>query len=187
MTIIVGLITDEGIYVGFDSLVFDGWSTAILAEDKAIEHKDLIIGTAGHCRAHSLLKYSLIWPERKVTQSIHDYIYKDLHESIKTCLVSGNYAKILDNRISMDSYLLIAYQGHLFYLGNDFGIVERKAPYLSIGSGYLHAQASLYTSEKTDLTPEERIKLAIECSNEFVMSTNNDITIKFQEYKKGKK
>jgi len=184
MTIIVGLITDEGVYMGCDSLGSRELTAQSMTNAKIIEKDDLMIGFSGHPRANNLLKYSLDPPKRKVIQSIEEYIHKDLLESIKKCMISGNYAKLVNNKVDMESRFLISYQGRLFELETNFSIIEYKDSYVCIGSGFYHAQASLYTSEKTDLTPEERIKLAIECSNEFVMSTNNDITIKFQEYKK---
>lgn len=185
MTIIVGLITNEGIYVGFDSMASNQIDCNIFAYEKVIERQGVLIGvSASSCKAINLIRHSLIMPKRGINQGVDEYIYVDLLSGIKECLVNANYAEIINNHVSADINLLIAYKGRLFCMTEDLGIVEYKSSYICVGSGRPYAEASLYTSAKTDLPPKTRVELAIECSNEFMLNTNDDITIKFQEHKK---
>ena len=72
-------------------------------------------------------------------------------------------------------------------LQENFQILENAKGYDECGSGGYHAISSLYSTEGLNITPQDRLRKAIECANEFVMSVDNKINMVELEYTKDKK
>ena len=64
----------------------------------------------------------------------------------------------------------MAHQGKLYEILVDFQI-NQVAEYDAIGAGASFAFGALYTMRKTNLKPEQRIKIALEAAAEFDTST----------------
>ena len=183
MTVIVGLITKKGVYIGADSLGSNGSTGRAYKNKKIFTRDEFLIGVCGSYRVSQVLQYNLSIPSRTVKQSTDEYLHGTFSTSVRNCLKEHCAAKIAYGVPKMGGDFLFAYEGRLFIMQNDFSILETKTDYHATGSGGGHAEASLYTSQNSKFDAKTRVKLAIECANDFVIGVNNDINIEFQEKK----
>ena len=184
MTVIVGLvIPDKGVFLGGDSFGSDGFTGAAYVRPKVFKKDEFLIGVCGSYRLMQLLEFKLVIPDKTEKQSIDSYLYGDFVEAVRTCVKNGG-ALQADSGVETlgRASFIFAFRGKLYEFQNDFSILEPKCGYTSTGSGIDHAQSSLYSTENTELLPEERIKRAIQCANNFVISVNDECTVLFQEY-----
>lgn len=184
MTCIVGLKTEEGVYIGGDTFGSDRFIGEAYRRPKVFKKDDFIFGVCGSYRVMQLLEFKLNIPDKAEKTPEDKYIYTDFLESVRKCLKDGGHIK-LDSGIEtiQGAELLFAYRGNLYILQNDLSILEPKSGFAATGSGMYHAQASLFSTEGTTLSAEERITKAIQCANNFVISVNDETNIVFQEAK----
>jgi len=152
MTVIVGMVHDDVIYIGGDRGVSDDSSILSMLQPKVVIKNEWIYGYAGSLGNGQLFDFIDLPPIKKT-----DDIYKVLRMSIVE-----NYKSILDTHgSSKDDYatdFVIGCKGRLFEFNtDDWGVAEIKE--VAIGSGGNFALGSLYTSADND--PVERIGLAL--------------------------
>ena len=98
-----------------------------------------------------------------------------------------NYNLVIekDNMSSTQSFLLILYQGKVFYIDDNFGITHNIEEYYCIGCAEELALGSLYTTKDGSFNSEIRVKKALECCNYHDCYINDNFTI-FKVGKNGK-
>ena len=96
------------------------------------------------------------------------WLVTDFMAAYRKCLLEGgvmwkeNYEETVGSDILMtDGKRIIAIEG-------DFQISELFANYAATGSGFAHAEGSLYSS--VGKTPKQRARLALSAASEYVMS-----------------
>jgi ATP-dependent protease HslVU (ClpYQ) peptidase subunit len=178
MTVVAGLLDSKGIYIGSDTFGSNGWTGRSYKTKKVFKKNNFIIGGCGSYRMLNLLKEKLVIPSEKVDQNIEDYIYNDFCNSVIDLFKKNNFLARIDSvdRIKNASFIF-AYKNRLFSFQTDLSILESKSNYIACGSGEFHAEASLFSTENTKLDGEERLRRAIICANNFVISVNDDIQI----------
>lgn len=178
MTCIVGLKTEDGVFLGGDTFGSDRFRGEAYVRPKVFKKDDFLIGVCGSYRLMQLLEFKLSVPEKGERQSIEKYLYDDFVEAVRKCVKDGGALKTDSGVENLgNANFLFAYKGVLYIFQDDFSILEPKCGYSSTGSGIDHAQSSLYSTEGTGLEPEERIKRAIQCASNFVLSVNDETTI----------
>ena len=168
MTVIVGMVHDDVIYIGGDRGVSDDSSILSMLQPKVCIRDEWIYGYAGSLGNGQLFDFIDLPPIKKT-----DDIYKVLRMSIVE-----NYKSILDTHgSSKDDYatdFVIGCKGRLFEFNtDDWGVAEIKE--VAIGSGGNFALGSLYTS--TDNDPVERIGLALGAAITYSPSCQGPIDI----------
>jgi ATP-dependent protease HslVU (ClpYQ) peptidase subunit len=180
MTICCAVKTEEGIYMGADSLGTNGFTGRAFKDSKVIKKNDFLIGACGSYRLINLLKYKFNPPKKKVGQDIYDYIHIDFCDELITVFKNNGLLETNDNINKLrQSEFIFAHENRLFTFQSDCSVIEPKQDYIACGSGEYHAEASLFSTHNTKLSGEERIKRAIVCANNFVVSVNDDIVIEF--------
>src|SRR6266705_789907 len=160
MTCVVGLVSDEKVYIGSDSLGTDeNGKTLISTYGKIIRLGDFLIGKAGSIRMGQILQYSFKPPVCE-TEDTACYIATLFVEEMRACF--DKYGLKDDDR----GVMLVGFKGRLFYISvHNYQIEDEECGYNAIGSATDIALGSLYTTEGVaDWLPGSRVKMALEAS-----------------------
>lgn len=202
MTCIIGLVDGDKTYIASEGIATNSFIQTQVKNKKIFlkssnkdTNKVLLAGCGSFNILQTLKDYDLL--DKYSNETCSDYIDRVIKDLVKTlrdnplCLhVSKNY----DYSV-LDGGVIVAYKNCLYEIQQDFSYLEMARTYTADGSGVYYALASLYSTEKTELTPPERIKLALECAavtpllrfrealiNEFVVTVDNQIDILCVDY-----
>lgn len=174
MTCIVGINTGSKIIIAGDRFLGDGFTCGKYHE-KVFAKDGFIFGVAGSPRVHQLIKHKFVIPKMNVGQEVDNYIYNDFTDAFIRLIRENNCAIQKDNIHSMDSHLLFGFKDKLYQMESNFQILSNCRGYDAIGSGCYHAMSSLYSTNDLNIVPEDRLKKAIICASEFVVSVDSNI------------
>ena len=191
MTCIIGLKHEDKVYIGYDSLGSNGYSGNIRKDRKAFKLKDnneAIIGFTSSYRMGQLLMYSdeLINKEEEIN---HEYMVTKFIPKIIDIFKGGKYSRN-DNGEESGGIFLLAHKNNLFKIESDFQVAEYMDKYLACGCGEDFALGSLYTTEKINMSPIERIHVALQVASKhsvgvappfYIINTKNDEIIEFRD------
>ena len=169
MTCIVGYLTDTGdIYMGSDSIGVADTAWVILKDPKIFIKDSMIFGFASSLRFGQILKYSFTVPGRPESLSTNEYICNMVMIELSKTFEKTEFKK--EEKEQEDWCFLLGYDGKLFTIQSNLQIIEDCKNYATIGCGGDYAKGALYALENTkDITPEERIVVALEAATEFSM------------------
>jgi len=178
MSCAVGINTGKEIYIGVDSCASTEDQYEIRQDEKIFKKGPFIIAFVGSFRMAQILRYSVKFPKQTMKDDFQylctvfiDRVRGSLHKN--GCLMVDPETKTE----AMDGSLLLAYKKKLYCIDEDFQVGVVTSKYNSIGSGSPYALGSLYTTEKLNLDPEERINLALESASKFSTSVTPPFTI----------
>jgi len=124
----------------------------------------MIFGSAGSVRGAQLLAYSSTISPPQAGQPLEEYLTIDFTRAMKLALATGGEL-FAHHGIELGfNHFLLGFQGRLFSFYEDFCFIEVVEKYTAVGSGSRFALGSLYSTENSDLTSEQRIELALECA-----------------------
>lgn len=166
MSVIVAIKDNNRVVVGVDvrMSISDTYVDSYQRRPKAFhinQKKDIIVGGAGNIGMVDVFK-----------QIISEYQEKDLYKIdrsfivkyiIPTLVVSIREYNMLDNEGRLDGVILLAIKDKAFFINSNF-TVDEVVKYQADGSGRDAVLGSLYTTSKMNMTPEDKIKLAIEAA-----------------------
>ena len=179
MTCIVALKDDKKIYLAGDSLVSGALVSYSIEEPKVERIDNILIGASGTLRFANIVYNEFIPPKKsldltkeqnllRIIQGIYDLL--DKHKALE----EKNGQKVLPQ----GSEMIIGFCDSIYKIESDFGFSQnRDLDFITCGSGMYYADASLYSTQGLHLDPKERIKKAISCASQFVVSVNDDIDI----------
>lgn len=186
MTCIVGINTGEKIIIAGDGRGSNGFMHCQDKKPKVFKKGDFIFGVGGSYRVGQVLTNKFNPPKRFVGQTTDDYIYNTIVDylitlfDVNNCLVSEDGIK----NLTAGSEFLFGYEKELYHFYSSFQLNINTKNYDATGSGRYHAIASLYSTEGLKISPEDRLRKAIECANEFVVSVDNKVDMVELIYKK---
>lgn len=192
MTCVVGF-TENGItYLGGDSLGSNGYSKTTYLQRKVFKSqntKDLIIGLCGSFNFQGLEYEDLIDELDLLKNSVdRKYLITKFIPKLKSKIELHNANSQSNNINSMFGELLFGYKDKLFKVQSDYSLLESSNKYQSIGSGEHFALGTLFALESQEMTPQERIHLALQSASKFavgvaapfyVINTENDEVVEF--------
>ena len=178
MTCIVGFSTKGKVYIGGDSAV-TGWTEQTVRKNtKVYRVGPCLIGTAGSCRAHDLLQYSLVVPERHVDVPADKWLRTTFIDAVRACLKAGGVAEKNDDVEHSPSWFLLGYDGRLFCVEGDYQIGEPLDPYDAIGSGGPYAKGAMAAMLKIGgMEPEQMVETALEAAERNDAAVRRPFTI----------
>lgn len=181
MTLIVGLIEKNKAYIGSDQMGSNGHSGGIYHNKKVFKiGKDILAGGCGSYKELQILEKEFTPPERTVDQSSADYMYKSFAPALKKILKDNdlltNKDGVLNNK---HGEFIFIYDNVIYKWQSDLALLETVLPYDTTGSGeeYAHAVMATINKLKSDLTPEDKIKLAISLTSDYVVSVGGEPVI----------
>jgi len=185
MTCVVSIETEKGVYLGCESLGSNTFTSDNYHYSKIFQVGEMFFGISGSYRVAQALQYSLVVPERGESEDDEAFLAGKLVNHMRLTLeecgcLSQTSAEGTPSVQNMgEASLILAYRDKIYLIQSDFSILRPKSGEICIGSGGYHAQASLFTSKNLDIPPEDRIKLALQCASNYVISCNDDIRVIF--------
>ncbi len=165
MSCVIGLVHKKHVYIAADGIASteDGDTRPIKAI-KIFRKGSYLIGFAGSIRTGQIIQRGDFKPPKDVW-GWPDIMREQIHEKGALAIAGETQVQILA------SNFIIAHKGRLYETLCDFQINEiNEKGYTAIGSGSTIALGSLFTSEDHDLTPEQRLYLALNAAAEFARS-----------------
>lgn len=165
MTCIAAVSDGVSVWMGGDSAGIDDrlW-LGIGMETKVWLADHLIFGASGSFRVAQLLRWRMTLPVPEPDIDPLSYVVGPLVDAMRVTLAEGGALTVWDEDNTeglTDSGLLVGFRGRIFEIFSDFGCQELIHDYASIGCGSPLAFGSLAGTEKLDVSPKKRIKLAL--------------------------
>jgi len=157
-----------------------------LATTKLFRVGDFLFGGAGSHRVSNILRFTLQHINHENSMDNEEFISRYLVESLRTALRDGGALHTesgIDHIGAKDdtSGFLVGYRGRLFWLAYDLSVSQYETPYFAIGSGDAYALGSLHASaalaSSVQLTPEQRVTMALEAACAFDIGCGGSIVI----------
>lgn len=171
MTCVVGIEHEGDVYIGADSAGVEEYSLAICgrADEKVFlsESGEFIMGFAGSFRIGQLLRYALTEPEQSVKKDDMAYMVTDFVDAVRTMQKEKGSMSKTDELEAHDAAFLVGYKGKLYCIESDFQVGRPIEGYAAIGCGGQIALGAMYATRTSNMTPEERIELALEAAAEY--------------------
>ena len=170
MTAIVALVHNGKVHMAGDSFCGSETQKNLCKEPKVYKVGALGVGLCGMVRQELILEKTI----RKAIETdgivvTHKWIKFELPDLIADAF-EGKSATVEDrSQITMgESAYMIAFDGRIYYLDDDFGIWESQRPIAAIGIGKQYALGALSVNMKLPYTtPEEMLTGALEIAHEW--------------------
>lgn len=171
MTCIVAIKEDGRVYLGADSASSDDEADmkTIAVQPKIFKSGPVAIGFCGSWRAGKVFQYDLVIPKID-TDDIDRYMNTTFINALQEC-AERNRLVIDESKPENDlADLIVAINGRIFEVQSHVQSLEHIDDFFAVGSGAKFALGSLYTTQDFDLTPKERLKLALDAASKYSMS-----------------
>lgn len=171
MTCIVGITDGHRMTIGGDSFAGNGEVAYQTANPKVFSNVvrvgasielPLLIGCSGDFRGQSLLQ-DIPLPEQPCDWTAIQYMHRLYIPAVRQAFESNGFLNKNDGRDKHDMVFMLAYRGRLFTCWYEFDLVEPACQYAALGSGYLLAMGSLYTT-RSNPDQRERVRTALEAA-----------------------
>jgi ATP-dependent protease HslVU (ClpYQ) peptidase subunit len=168
MTCVVALKHNGAIYMGADSAGVGGLSLVVRQDPKIYRVGPVLFGFTTSFRMGQLLGHSFTMPERNREIPLARFMVTTFVDAVRNCLKTGGYAKKENERESAGTFL-VAIEGRLFNIADDYQVGEADFPYDAVGCGCDLALGSLYTTAQIApaINPRERLRLALRAAQQF--------------------
>jgi len=166
MTCIAAIEHKGSVYIGGDS-AYSGENLVASTSfnEKVFIVDNMIIGVCGSIRTTQVMHYGLKLPSKKDEQTDMSYLTMDFVDSLRALLKDKATISTDENCDSLsDTGFLLGYNKKLFEVDTDMQIVRPIDGYAAMGSGGELALGSMFTTKNLDMTPEERITIALEAA-----------------------
>lgn len=168
MTVIIGYVSKEKVYIAGDSAGISGNSILIRKDPKVFKNGEFIMGFTTSFRMGQLLMSSkLKVSKQKKSETDYHFMITTFIDAIIACFKDGGYIQ-KENESLIGGTFLVGYKGKLYNISSDFQVGETEDNFDAVGCGDDIARGAMYILEKhTSLQPEEKLKLALEAVNRF--------------------
>jgi len=158
MTCIVALKHKGVVYMGADSAAANEWTSISQGDRKLFKRGPYVMGGTTDYRMIQILKHGVKWPDQ-IHNDPDRHAY-NITELLRPVFTDLNFAALENNKASAGQFL-IAWGKHLYNF-HDFQYNRAHCGYESVGSGYMVALGSLYST--AGQAPKTRIKTALSAS-----------------------
>ena len=162
MTTIVGVVKNGHVIMGADSLVTAGVRKHIHSKmPKIINNNGYLIGGAGDVEACDILMYIWIPPVPTIAErkNIYKYMITDVVPSMREVLEENGYKPDPSDK-EAGFEMLIAFDGELFNIGDDFSVLMDESGIYGVGSGSPFALGALHEGATVERALEHAERLS---------------------------
>lgn len=163
MTCIVGWIENGEVWMGGDSAGVAGMGLALRKDPKVFRNHDFLVGYTSSFRMGQLLRFKFAPPEHPEGMDTYEYMVSHVVDAVRKCFQDGGYTR-KDNERESGGCFLVGYRGRLFTLESDFQVGEGYQHFHAVGCGEDIALGALDALSGYDLTPEERVRAALQAA-----------------------
>ncbi len=170
MTCIVALKEKNKIYIGGDSAAVAGLSVNVRSDTKVFKNGKFLIGYAGSFRMGQIMRFHFKPPVHKRGKPDYEYMCVDFIKKMqKTFEANGFDGENKRSEKETCGQMLVAYNGELYEIYEDYQVGIVADPFNSIGCGSELAIGSLYTLNRTKsrLTPEQKLEVALDAASTY--------------------
>lgn len=188
MTCVVGLRTEDDVYIAVDSIAVENWNKIIRKDKKMFFKNGFLFGFAESFRAGQLLQFVLEMPEYKENEKdVFEYLCVDFVLALRTCYAQHGFQRKFEEGEEKGSLAMIGYKNRLFVLESDFQIEESFSNYNAIGVGKNMALGALCALEQvnSNLNPREKLEIALVASEQWSCAVAPPFYVsKYSDFKK---
>lgn len=159
MTCIVGLVSDDTVWIGGDSAGVSGLDVTVRADQKVWKSGEFVYGFTGSFRMGQLLKYSFHAPFHAPHVPDYEYLVTSFIDAVRQCLKDGGFARAINGEEEGGTFL-VGYRGNLYVIYEDYQVGQSLVPWDSVGCGAEYSLGSLWASG--ELKPRRRVELALQ-------------------------
>lgn len=183
MTAIVGIVEKNVVYMGGDSAGVSAETFSLVArkDPKVFKNGPFIMGFTSSFRMGQILQYTFAPPEHPYGMSVDMYMNTIFIDTVRYYLKECGYARIRENRESGGNFL-VGYGGKLFNIESDFQVGIPVRNYDAAGCGHDLCLGSLHATEKLNIPPKKRIKMALEAAETFSAGVRRPFNILSMKY-----
>jgi ATP-dependent protease HslVU (ClpYQ) peptidase subunit len=166
MTCVVGLISEDRVYIGADSASVDvsDLVTRPTNVPKVFKRGKFLIGYTTSFRMGQLLEHWLDVPSRPDGQKGQVYMVKEFVERVRELFKDKGFATVKNSNEKGGTFL-VGYNGCLYTIHGDFQVAELSDGFDAVGCGSEFALGAM--AALTDLKPAQRIKKSLEIAAYF--------------------
>jgi len=180
MTCIVAIAQNGTVYMGSDHAASDDKSGWIMArkESKCFKVGQYGIAFTDSFRMGQILQYSWVPPKytpTKTNSGLDKFMRTKFIDSIKAAFKDNGFGDIGGTDEDTGGIFIVALEGRIFVVDEDFHVGENIVNYMAEGSGGMFALGALHAT-KNQKNPKMRLKLALEAASEFSMSVTPPFT-----------
>jgi ATP-dependent protease HslVU (ClpYQ) peptidase subunit len=166
MTCITGLVEGDKVYLAGDSAVSNDADQLTLRLNKKVFRREdlgMVFGCSGSIRMCQLLHHVFTPPLPGKEEDAEHYMISVFITALRSCFKDGGFAKKEDEQ-EQGGHFLVGVRGRLFVIESDYQVGEAMDGYVTLGSGGDLARGVLFATRHFDLSPEQRLMLALEAA-----------------------
>lgn len=166
MTAIAAISTGSKVYIGADSAGCAGNSLELRKDSKVFESGKFLMGFTSSFRMGQILRYSFKAPGQE--KKIDDVTYMNTRfvDAVRKCLKIGGYARNVNGEENGGTFV-VGYKGSIYVVESDFQVAIPLNDYTAVGCGADLCLGSLHTTERYDISPQDRIMLALDAAESY--------------------
>ncbi len=152
------------LYFGGDSITVSSYTKTINRDSKVFQREGLLFGTTGPARLRNVLQYRLEIPACAASQDPMTYLMNDFLEALHACFHNEGFEQEEKGRRFFEGRILLGLRSELYLVGGEYTIGRPSGSYYAIGVGEEYVSGSLYTTERMNIEPLQRLRLASEAA-----------------------
>ena len=190
MTTIAAIQGDGWVVMGADSQgTYNEYRNVFMKDHKVIDNNGVLIAGCGIGRGMNLLQRGWKTPKPRVGMSpdqLDTWMIKTFIPGMRQVFIDGGYDMKDDGDYAQfENVFLVAVQGTLYIIDEDYSLDRDARNYFATGSGGDFAQGSLYSAGPkifTDInTAKKAMASAVDAAKEFDTNSGGETRIYFQE------
>jgi ATP-dependent protease HslVU (ClpYQ) peptidase subunit len=171
LTCIVAVAKDGKTWMGGDSAGVCDLSLVQRADAKVFEKDGYLFGFTSSFRMGQLLRYRLSVPRRHADEDLMAFMATSFVDAVRDCLKEHGFARI-ENGVEEGGTFLVAVEGRIFRVCDDYQIGESVHPYDACGCGEEIARGALFAmhndySNRTKVAPRIMVDRALKAAEMF--------------------
>lgn len=166
MTCIIAIKRDGVVYMAADSAGSDLYSIRTRIDPKIHKVGPFMFGFTTSFRMGQLLGHAFKAPDRDPRVPTEKFMCTTFIDAVRDCLKAGGWAS-KDKETELGGTFIVAYEGRIFTVCDDYQVAESALPYEAVGCGTDFAMGSLYSTEAGALSPIERMTTALMSAEAF--------------------
>lgn len=159
MTLIVGIIEQEKVFIGADSAGVSGLDVTVRKDAKVFKKGDFVIGCTSSFRMIQLIRYSFTPPKKYDDVDIFEYMCTSFVNELRNVFKNGGFAR-KDNEVESGGHFLVGWKNRLFHIQSDYQVSEGEKPFEDVGCAESYALGALDALD-TSLSAKSRIETAL--------------------------
>lgn len=168
MTCIVALEHKGTAYLGSDSFMGNADSRDQTSRPKFFTKGDqFVVGFAGSFRGAQVVEHDIKFRQCRSTEDAEAYLVVEVAKKLQHVFSQvGANVKNEETQDSTDASFLICLHGKVFTLQQDYSVIRSSHGFASIGIGRDFALGALSAMVRMRLSPEEKIRRALEIATD---------------------